>query len=87
MYQLMQVATQRKDVMLYEWKNMVDYYMMLGLLDTDACAKEFLNINLDDIELATGSIMIRQGKGRKPRMVFLGAQDHSRDPCLSSCQA
>ncbi len=46
--------------------------MMLGLLDTGARAKEFLNINLEDIELATGAIMIRQGKGRKPRMVFLG---------------
>lgn len=49
-----------------------DKAMMLGLLDTGARAKEFLNINLEDIELATGSIMIRQGKGRKPRMVFLG---------------
>ena len=29
-------------------------------------------VMLDDIELATGSIMIRQGKGPKPRMVFLG---------------
>jgi site-specific recombinase XerD len=49
-----------------------DKAMMLGLLDTGARAKEFLNINLEDIELATVSIMIRQGKGRKPRMVFLG---------------
>ena len=46
--------------------------MMLGLLDTGARAKEFLNINLEDVELATGSVLIRQGKGRKPRMVFLG---------------
>ncbi|MBK8783926.1 MAG: tyrosine-type recombinase/integrase [Anaerolineales bacterium] len=49
-----------------------DKAMMLGLLDTGARAKEFLNINLEDVELETGSIMIRQGKGRKPRMVFLG---------------
>jgi site-specific recombinase XerD len=49
-----------------------DKAMMLGLSDTGARAKEFLNINLDDIGLAIGSIMIRQGKGRKPRMVFLG---------------
>ncbi len=49
-----------------------DKAMMLGLLDTGARAKEFLNINLEDVELATGSVMIRQGKGRKPRMVFLG---------------
>jgi integrase/recombinase XerD len=42
-----------------------DKAMMLGLMDTGARAKEFLNINLEDIELATGSILIRQGKGRK----------------------
>lgn len=49
-----------------------DQAMMLGLLDTGARAKEFLNINLEDVELATGAVLIRQGKGRKPRMVFLG---------------
>jgi len=49
-----------------------DKAMILGLLDTGARAKEFLNINLEDIDLATGAVMIRQGKGRKPRMVFFG---------------
>jgi site-specific recombinase XerD len=53
-----------------------DKAMMLGLLDTGARAKKFLNINLEDVDLATGAVMIRQGKGRKPRMVFLG--DKSR---------
>lgn len=49
-----------------------DKAMMLGLLDTGARAKEFLNINLEDVDMASGAVMIRQGKGRKPRMVFLG---------------
>jgi len=49
-----------------------DKAMILGLLDTGARAHEFLNLNLEDVELATGSALIRQGKGRKPRMVFLG---------------
>jgi len=49
-----------------------DKAMMLGLLDTGARAKEFLDINLEDVDMATGAVMIRQGKGRKPRMVFLG---------------
>jgi integrase/recombinase XerD len=49
-----------------------DKAMMLGLLDTGARAQEFLNLNLEDVELASGSVLIRQGKGRKPRMVFLG---------------
>lgn len=48
-----------------------DKAMMLGLLDTGARAKEFLNINLEDVDLATGAVMIRQGKGHKLRMVFL----------------
>jgi len=49
-----------------------DKAMMMGLLDTGARAKEFLNLNLEDIDLATGAVMIKQGKGRKPRLVFLG---------------
>ncbi len=49
-----------------------DKAMILGLLDTGARAHEFLSLNREDIELATGSVLIRQGKGRKPRMVFLG---------------
>lgn len=51
----------------------LDKAMMLGLRDTTgARAKEFLNLNLEDVDLATGAVMICQGKGRKPRMVFLG---------------
>jgi len=49
-----------------------DKAMILGLLDTGARAHEYLNVNLEDIELATGSVLIRQGKGRKPRLVFIG---------------
>ncbi len=52
-----------------------DKAMILGLLDTGARAQEFLNLNLDDIEMATGAVVIRQGKGRKPRMVFLGRKN------------
>jgi site-specific recombinase XerD len=49
-----------------------DKAMILGLLDTGARAQEFINLNLEDVELATGAVVIRRGKGRKPRMVFLG---------------
>jgi integrase/recombinase XerD len=49
-----------------------DRAMIMGLLDTGARAQEFLNLNIEDVELASGSVLIRQGKGRKPRMVFLG---------------
>jgi site-specific recombinase XerD len=36
---------------------------LLCLLDTGARAREFLSINLDDINQACGDILIRQGKG------------------------
>jgi site-specific recombinase XerD len=49
-----------------------DRAMLMGLLDTGARAQEFLDLNLEDVELACGSVLIRQGKGRKPRTVFLG---------------
>lgn len=46
--------------------------MILGLLDTGARAQEFLDLNLEDIDSGTGSVLIRQRKGRNPCMVFLG---------------
>jgi integrase/recombinase XerD len=49
-----------------------DIAIMLVLLDTGVRAHELLNINLEDLDLNTGSVMIRRGKGRKPRMVYLG---------------
>jgi integrase/recombinase XerC/integrase/recombinase XerD len=48
--------------------------IMLTLLDTGVRASELLAINLDDMNLITGEILIRQGKGRKPRYVFIGAK-------------
>ena len=30
-------------------------------------------LNVGDPDLSTGSVMIRQGKGRKPRVTFLGS--------------
>jgi site-specific recombinase XerD len=56
----------------YSFSGVRDKAMILGLLDTGARAQEFLNLNLEDVELPTGAVLIRQGKGRKPRMVFLG---------------
>lgn len=49
-----------------------DKAIFLALLDTGARANEFLQIDLKDVDLITGSILIRMGKGRKPRMVYLG---------------
>lgn len=49
-----------------------DKSIFLCLLDTGVRAQEFCNIDTNDVDFATGSILIRKGKGRKPRTVFVG---------------
>jgi site-specific recombinase XerD len=49
-----------------------DAAFFLFLADTGARAAEALAVNLKDVDFMTGDITIRQGKGRKPRSVFLG---------------
>jgi len=51
-----------------------DRAILMTLLDTGARARELLAINLDDVDQVSGAVLIRQGKGRKPRSVFLGAK-------------
>jgi integrase/recombinase XerD len=51
-----------------------DAAILLCLLDTGARASEFLGINLEDINQARGDILIRHGKGNKPRTVYIGKQ-------------
>ena len=51
-----------------------DKAILLSLFDTGARAGEFLKINLDDINQVMGDIIIRAGKGGKPRTVFIGKQ-------------
>jgi integrase/recombinase XerD len=53
-----------------------DAAILFCLFDTGARASEFLNMDLDDLNQASGTVLIRQGKGSKPRMVYLGR--HSR---------
>ncbi|MFC2028805.1 tyrosine-type recombinase/integrase [Chloroflexota bacterium] len=49
-----------------------DKALMLSLLDTGARANELLSMNKDDLNQATGIILIKRGKGSKPRQVYLG---------------
>lgn len=49
-----------------------DRAVLLALLDTGCRASEFVALDLDDLDLQTGSIAVRHGKGRKLRTVFLG---------------
>jgi site-specific recombinase XerD len=49
-----------------------DKAILLCLLDTGARAREFLSLNLDDVDFVSGAVDIRKGKGKKSRTVFIG---------------
>jgi integrase/recombinase XerD len=49
-----------------------DAAILFCLLDTGARASELLNIDLDDLNQASGIILVRKGKGGKPREIYLG---------------
>jgi site-specific recombinase XerD len=49
-----------------------DRALFLFLLDTGARAREACSMNIKDVDLNTGAVMIRYGKGGKTRMVFIG---------------
>ncbi len=49
-----------------------DRAALLVLLDTGVRLAEFLALNVEDVDLITGVILVRVGKGRKPRNVYLG---------------
>jgi len=49
-----------------------DRALLLCLLDTGARAREFLALNLDDVDFVSGAVDIHKGKGGKSRTVFVG---------------
>jgi integrase/recombinase XerC len=49
-----------------------DKASLLFLLDTGVRLAEFLGLNRQDVNLITGTVQIRRGKGRKPRNVYMG---------------
>lgn len=51
-----------------------DRALLLALLDTGCRASEFLSLNLADVNLADGRVMVRHGKGGKGRVTFLGVK-------------
>jgi len=50
-----------------------DRAIMLALLDSGCRASEFVSLNVGDVNLATGDLSIRAGKGRKSRVAFIGS--------------
>ena len=53
-------------------QNARDRALVLCLLDSGARASEFCALTVGDVDLANGAVSIRQGKGRKDRVAFLG---------------
>jgi integrase/recombinase XerD len=49
-----------------------DITILQVLLETGIRAKELLDLDIRDVNLMDSSIFIKKGKGRKPRMVFIG---------------
>ncbi len=51
-----------------------DRSVLLCLLDSGCRASEFVALNCDDVDLGTGAVRIRHGKGGKARTAFLGVK-------------
>ncbi|MBI1854410.1 MAG: tyrosine-type recombinase/integrase [Chloroflexi bacterium] len=49
-----------------------DRAILLCLLDAGARVREFLALNLDDVDFVSGAVDIHKGKGSKSRTVFVG---------------
>jgi len=49
-----------------------DYAVLLFLLDTGIRASELISLDLDDVDPIGGDVVIRKGKGGKPRIVLIG---------------
>lgn len=48
--------------------------LVLFLLDTGVRASEAAAVAVGDVDMATGAVLVRKGKGRKQRIVYLGAK-------------
>ncbi len=51
-----------------------DRAILMALLDMGARAAEFVALDVGDVNLASGAVLIQEGKGRKFRTVFVGAR-------------
>jgi site-specific recombinase XerD len=51
-----------------------DRAVVLVLLDSGLRAQECAALNVDDVDMTTGAVRVKAGKGRKDRTVYLGAR-------------
>jgi site-specific recombinase XerD len=49
-----------------------DRALLLVLLDTGLRKAELTDLTVGDLDMSTGAVLVRSGKGRKPRTVFIG---------------
>jgi site-specific recombinase XerD len=49
-----------------------DRAIIQTLLDTGVRAAELVGFNLDDLDLGASTLLVRKGKGSKPRTVYIG---------------
>jgi len=54
------------------WTGFRNYTMLLTFIDTMLRLKELIDLELDDVNLATRSLRIKHGKGDKERIVYMG---------------
>jgi len=58
-----------------------DRALLLSLLDSGCRASEFVALNVGDVNLHTGAVLIRAGKGGKARTTFVGAKSRRELSC------
>jgi integrase/recombinase XerD len=51
-----------------------DRAILLFLLDSGVRQQELIHLNIGDVDLTSGQVLIRSGKGRKTRLVIVGAR-------------
>lgn len=56
-----------------DFEGVRDRAMLLVLLDTGARAEELLSLKISDINIITGEVLIRHGKGNKSRYTFINS--------------
>lgn len=60
--------------LLQQVRNDRDRAIVLVLLDTGLRVSELCALNVADFDVTTGALTVHQGKGRKDRVVYLGAK-------------
>jgi integrase/recombinase XerD len=58
----------------HDWHGLRDAAIFRTLQDSGVRAAELLALDVDNVDLPTGALKVKSGKGRKPRTVFIGSK-------------